>query len=506
MIASLNQDHDRANLALRRGEWPLAEQMFRDLTRRRSDDAGLWLGLALALTLLGRPHDSKAAARLAVSLNPTDSNACAVLAQALIDTGQGPDRQAAVLAMVVRLAPSATQHARYADALFRSGFFDRALQHCDAALTLEPNQPLAQQTLDALRQAVDEAEKKFRHYLNFLGTDTRYPAPYAMFHGRPHERHSQGRLDAMGFRNTILPTVDKPPGEIRVFVLGDSAMFNGLNDDETVSGLLQKLLPSAGERRYVIYNFSMVSGCLGQMLSLLLTYLIKYKPDVVLVQAGAIDLFAPLTFDPRPGNPYNFYAQETLYDYYFSDVDKAKAGTVTRFSEIAKAIISRQASLRAACGWKTPAWEQSLIDNIADRIDGLHGLAAGFGFKAAFLLQPLIMFKNTLTASEAQIEVKDDFRDYMRRQYARLQDRLPFKDKADPAAPCSLLDYSGLFADEDADLHDDFIHYNLDGRRIVAACMRDIVLTLSGFTPQIDSDFTRSAPTNRASLSETEIP
>ena len=122
-----------------------------------------------------------------------------------------------------------------------------------------------------------------------LGEDIgRFPKPYVMFGGQPNGRSAGGAQT-------------KAPDEVRVIVVGGSAVLHGSAPDQTIPGHLATLLRPAGFHRTTVYNFGSLSYVSGQELALLLHTVVDYQPEVVVVYDGGNDLYLPYVADPRPG-------------------------------------------------------------------------------------------------------------------------------------------------------------------------------------------------------------
>lgn len=100
------------------------------------------------------------------------------------------------------------------------------------------------------------------------------------------EGYSNDRLSSAGLRD-IQHTVAKPPGVIRIALLGDS-LAEGLQVplDKTFGRLVEKLLNNAAARsnarKYEVINFACSSFSTGQELLMLKKQAVYYHPDIVI--------------------------------------------------------------------------------------------------------------------------------------------------------------------------------------------------------------------------------
>ncbi len=158
--------------------------------------------------------------------------------------------------------------------------------------------------------------------------------PYVMF--RPNESytyvtqetyemsHNKSRVfvytNADGFRvpspGYQLPK-EKPPGQLRIAVLGGSLVELASTFEVTLPGSLKSLL----QRRYPgrdieVINAGIQSCVSRQSIVELLVTVVDYHPDIVILYDGGNDIGLPLTYESRPNYPYNFQTMEEAWDLY----------------------------------------------------------------------------------------------------------------------------------------------------------------------------------------------
>ena len=158
--------------------------------------------------------------------------------------------------------------------------------------------------------------------------------PYVMF--RPAEStsyvseetflmsHSKSRVyhytNADGLR---VPSMDyalpheKPPSQLRIAVLGSSAVQLGSTYETTLPGSLRTVL----RRRYPGRDIEVINGgitsCVSrQSIAHLLFTVAAYHPDIVILYDGVNDIGMPMTYESRPNFPYNFQALEAAWNTY----------------------------------------------------------------------------------------------------------------------------------------------------------------------------------------------
>lgn len=138
---------------------------------------------------------------------------------------------------------------------------------------------------------------------------TRYPIPYMMFVGEPHEKDH----NALGYRGEA-PAPEKGD-EYRVFVLGGSTVYGpGRPLDMTIPGLLEKIAHENGAGQVAVYNWGVTSQVSGMEVTTILHRTADYRPDMVILYDGGNDVYLPYYWDPRPGYPFNFIVHERTFD------------------------------------------------------------------------------------------------------------------------------------------------------------------------------------------------
>lgn len=367
----------------------------------------------------------------------------------------------------------------FADLLRDSGNLRRASVEYRKALLLDPHNSYASQEEARLSNSIDKAAIRFKHYAKNLNAQHRHPSPFVHFTGRPGGPYGKESLDEWGFPNRAPPSIKKDPNETRVFVLGDSTMFNGRCLSETVPALMEKELATRGLKNVKIYNFGVVSSFSMQMVSLLFFKLADYEPDLVIVCNGVTDLFIPITFDPRPGHPYNFYIFEELYSQFFGQSRNANDGLSLSASELMLELASRQTHLRNQVQWGSPAWEKEIVKNYLSSVRKFELISSAYGFKIAILLQPIVAMRDMPTPEEQNC-AKKEFVEYLARQLQRIREAIfPHGGSVNIYGKSTYAyDFTGVFRFETNTIFEDFIHYNDLGRFIMANRVADVAQEL----------------------------
>lgn len=318
-----------------------------------------------------------------------------------------------------------------------------------------------------------------RHFVHF-DSSLRFPLAYSQFSGKPNGIHAHITFDSWGFRNVEKGDSRTREGGPRIFVLGGSTMVEGVTEADTVPGRLEANLHRRGLDHARVYNFGVVSSCFAQMSALVWSHLAALGPDALVIVGGGTDVTNPWTFDPRPGQPYNAFVIEQVYEYLFdtSRISGHEAGL--SYETLTDLLYRRLERLRTECGWRTEAWEMAVIASTRATIGRFSGLAATLNIPVFCVLQPTIVRSHPPHTNRSV--ASEDFLAYLDRQYTRLQGAL---------RACSAgahphyrgLDFSGLFADGAGSVFYDPAHYTEPGRQIMAEALADeIVATFAAKT------------------------
>ena len=142
-------------------------------------------------------------------------------------------------------------------------------------------------------------------------------APHAMSHERTPVKHY---TNADGLR-VEAPDYDlpkaKPEGQLRIAVLGSSAIQLGSTYETTLPGALRTVLRERYPGRDIEVINAGIQSCVSrQSMAHFLFTVADYEPDVVVLYDGVNDLGLPLTYDSRPNYPYNFQTMVEAWDAY----------------------------------------------------------------------------------------------------------------------------------------------------------------------------------------------
>jgi hypothetical protein len=310
----------------------------------------------------------------------------------------------------------------------------------------------------------------------------RAPEPYTMFGGRPGGRlayppGTPERLNGRGYRGAE-PAPEKPDGEIRVFVIGGSAVFEG---DPPLPTLLEAELHDRGLSAVRCFNYGVLSSVSGQELVRVVFEVVDLEPDLVVMFNGGNDLTSPVQYDPRPGYPFNFivyeanpllgrdvsaYPKWTLLAYGSNVLRALAPGVFTdRFVDLER--------VRGKVGYLSSEWRDRIASVYVGNLVKTQQISRAFGSDFIAFFQPLVFFKRTLGQKEQRITAPLEGFGKMARDL-RLRVRLELQ-RAESRQGLVARDLSDIFDSTEEDMFYDIIHVTRLGKEILARAMAEDV-------------------------------
>jgi hypothetical protein len=309
----------------------------------------------------------------------------------------------------------------------------------------------------------------------------REPRPYFMFGGPsdgrtvtvlPHMGGDTGRpvkLNSEGFRVEREIPNQKPPDELRIFVLGGSTVVGGHPLAATIPGVIEAHLRANGLPQARVYNFGVVSFISGQELALLVHRLIDLQPDVVVAYDGGNDMFSPWIYDPRPGYPFNYVTEEEALNTLSNAGGATKTiATISRDSALLQALLgtmdwlnrmgARIDVLRSAVNFKSESWKHALVDAYARNLTVMCRFARANNALFAGFFQPILPYSKTLDGGQLAMSGGDEMVQALREQRVlALQAVAARFPEPSVEAGCRFSDLSGMLEDR-PDVFGDVIH------------------------------------------------
>ena len=141
---------------------------------------------------------------------------------------------------------------------------------------------------------------------------------WSAFVNHPNYSVNGVRINAQGFRRDANLSLVKPPGTIRIFLLGGSVAYGGetlypeidphwkfVGNNETIDHYLEARLNSVfPQKRWEVVNAAVKGYFLNQDLALFLSTLQRYNPDYLVLLDGVNDLFEMIQ-SPENEDGYN---------------------------------------------------------------------------------------------------------------------------------------------------------------------------------------------------------
>ncbi|EIZ82160.1 hypothetical protein WYO_5200 [Methylobacterium sp. GXF4] len=331
--------------------------------------------------------------------------------------------------------------------------------------------------------ALEARRDKFKHHVKHFDARLRRPAPYVQFTGEPRYKLEQHCIpyDAMGFLNPTAVAPRASRDEVRIFVVGDSTMNVGIQWLDLIAGRVEDIFHHAGSRHVRAYNFGVTSSCTEQMTSLIFARLLDLDPDALVVVSGATDAFQPLTYDPRPGHPYNSFVHESLYGYFFDESNEEAWQDGLTYDRMIDRAFDHQNALKAEVGFGTEPWERAIADHYKSSVRKLARIARASGIPILYFLEPIVVRKDPPLASEMNLAAPETLA-LLSRQYQRFEEALKELRREGLPDNLELHDASRLLGRTGPGTFYDIVHYDFDGRatvsKFIAGCLRDHIARL----------------------------
>jgi lysophospholipase L1-like esterase len=309
------------------------------------------------------------------------------------------------------------------------------------------------------------------------------PEPYTMFGASRANRD----LNRLGYRGPV-PEVPKPPGELRIAMLGASTVFLG---NPPLPQLLQDEFHARGAGHVRVYNFGVVGSSSGIDLARLVFDVADREPDLVLMYNGGNDITTPFAFDPRPGYPMNFIAYENNPLLKGSLATYPVGALLAYGSNLMRLLFPNYFAekffplqkLRREAGWKSEAWKSDIAEIYVRNLAKGAKVSQGFGAKFMAFVQPLVYFKDQLSPEEQKFiasydkvlaaQQAGDMAAHAREMRERVLREIEASRTRDGA---TIVDLTGLYADTPGWVFTDVAHTKQDSLQPLAAEMyRQIV-------------------------------
>ena len=339
---------------------------------------------------------------------------------------------------------------------------------------------------------------------------------WAGFRNNPRYRGNNVEMNQAGFRRDHNVSSEKPPGTVRIFLLGGSVAYGGdtlypeiddrwtINNHQTIDyDLEQRLNATLPANHWEVINAAVKGYFLNQDLALYLSAVQRYRPDYLVLLDGVNDLFATL----RSPDTFDSYSLAGLGDQFdgltspasmslrlmsstwlldHSSLYRLIRERVNRRNQLrARKDRIRQANAQPQSGLAgMPPDEQYRYQAAAGKIGEymrpvrqIHRLAAIVGTKTLFVLQPQIaVTRKPLTSIEGRVleywsKIDGPLYVYgFQTLYPRLSKEL--SDGAETEG-YRFLDLTGVFDRMSAQTFTDYCHLTPAGDQAVADAIFD---------------------------------
>lgn len=294
--------------------------------------------------------------------------------------------------------------------------------------------------------------------------------PAVLWHARPAEGRFVS-VDAANHRRTEHPA--QPQGRpVRVFMFGGSTMFGmGARDGHTIPSLVAARL--GGGVPVEITNFGQPGWVMGQGVAELSEQLKRNNlPDIVVFYDGVNDVFSTHA-QGRAGLPQN--NDNRIRE--FNLTNPARQGALLREAVLASldrttALVKKLAPPMPPPVPQNQPPRESLADANAAYMAGnarqVRALAAAYGFRTVFALQPVIFSKTALSPFETKARA-----DYQSMAAPYADAYAAIRDHRDFAATADFIDLSAALDGIADPLYVDFCHLGEGGNAVIADRLAD---------------------------------
>jgi lysophospholipase L1-like esterase len=259
------------------------------------------------------------------------------------------------------------------------------------------------------------------------------------------------------------PPSPRSPGEHRIAVVGSSETWGfRLADADTIPALLQTALRGHGLGEISVYNFGIEDATMARELALLRHFKDIYDIDQVVFVAGASDLYGEyFAIQGEPLDRTRTGSRIASFELYRT-IERLRSTWFEPSPDRLAAIDARYAA--------RPAEKRS---GLANGIVDADSYCTSAGLRCDFVLQPLLLFRRTLSGTEPKIAQT------YRRQYPRL-DVLASQIYHEALAlrlASQVHDLTAVFDHSPAQFFIDEVHLNEAGNTVLVDTLLPIVTT-----------------------------
>jgi hypothetical protein len=301
----------------------------------------------------------------------------------------------------------------------------------------------------------------------------RKPLPYTMFGGMPNSQFSDTeKLNSKGYRG-MEPSLVKNQHEYRIFMLGGSTVFEG---KPPIATLLENEFKKNGFTKVKVFNYGVPAGVSGMELSRIVFEIADLSPDLIVMYNGANDILIPLKGDPRPGYPLQFMVFENN-PLLVKDINKYPFVSLVMYGSsmlrlffpsyfLNKFVHLNQ--LRKDASYNTEEWRNSIVKIYVNNIVKAHKVSNTFGADFIAFFQPVLFFKDSLSAEEyknVQMAVYQWYEDHFIEMRKKILAEL---EKTKKNSEVKIIDISDIYDNVSEQVFIDHAHTVQNSKIIVA--------------------------------------
>jgi hypothetical protein len=315
----------------------------------------------------------------------------------------------------------------------------------------------------------------------------RHPRPYVMFSGKP----SAGELNELGYPGKA-PSPDKKAGEFRIFFLGGSTVVRGT---PPISDLVEQMFAERHMPQVRVYNFGVVSSVSSMELVKIVMEVADLRPDMIVMYNGGNDSLEPYNWDPRPGYPFNF----VLYEHNVLALRPSEYPGVSLFafnSAILRTVCRNYflnkfvglEAIRKETGYLSPDWKAALADSYVRNLEKAHRISKAFGAEFVAFYQPLLFFKEPLSAGERLLAGDTNRSEFCKEQRTRVLKSLPLLNSKN----IHVVDLSTIYNGETNQVFIDYIHTLQEANPKVATVIFETIAPYVAVQKKIEAPLQRA--------------
>jgi hypothetical protein len=193
------------------------------------------------------------------------------------------------------------------------------------------------------------------------------------------------------------PPRTKPEGVIRLAVLGGSTVRIGTTQEVALPGALETALQAAHpELEFEVINAGIIGAISRQELVFLITTIVDYAPDILVVYDGINDSGQMLYYEDRPNFPYTYRVTEAAWEEYVEGRTEPLWRLVLHRSRILSRLFPGRFGARSVLRpipaqrlIEDAALRQSFAQAHAENWAKMWQVAQAFRIRPIFVLQPI---------------------------------------------------------------------------------------------------------------------